>query len=74
MTNIPVYWSYMPRVSRKNVSKSIHGELDENFAFLISSLSQATEIKQFFQDFLTDEEKTMLTDRKSTRLNSSHRL
>ena len=53
----------MPRVSRRDVSKTIHGELDDNFAFLISSLSESSEIKQFFQDFLTDEEKTMLTKR-----------
>lgn len=53
----------MPRVSRRQVNATVHGELEENFAFLISSLYKSTEIKQFFQDFLTDEEKMMLTKR-----------
>ncbi len=41
----------------------IKGELQDNFAFLISSLSSSTDIEQFFETFLTDEEKTMLTKR-----------
>lgn len=53
----------MPRASRRTVRKEIDLELKENFASLISSLSSQKEIEQFFQDFFTKEENTMLTKR-----------
>lgn len=53
----------MPRVSRIPVNKSIKEELEEYFVSLISSLNNSNEIKQFFQDFLTKEEKLMLAKR-----------
>lgn len=53
----------MPRASRKPIKKDVGIELEEHFASLISSLQNAKDIKQFFQDFLTKEEKTMLTKR-----------
>lgn len=53
----------MPRASRRTVRKEIDLELKDNFASLISSLSASKEIEQFFQDFLTKEEGTMLTKR-----------
>ena len=58
-----MYTSYMPRASRKPVNKEIRKELSDNFAFLISSLSSASDINNFFETFLSDEEKTMLTKR-----------
>lgn len=53
----------MPRASRRTVRKEVDLELKENFASLISSLSSKNDIEQFFQDFLTREENTMLTKR-----------
>lgn len=53
----------MPRASRRTIRKEIDLELKDNFAFLISSLSSRNDIEQFFQDFLTREENTMLTKR-----------
>lgn len=53
----------MPRVSKKYLSKKVHEDLKENFSFLISSLHSTLDIEQFFEDFLSDEEKTMLNKR-----------
>lgn len=53
----------MPRASRIPVGKEVSNELKENFASLISSLSSSSEIEQFFHDFLTKEENTMLMKR-----------
>lgn len=53
----------MPRASRKPVKKSLNQELNQYFTSLISSLNRAEDIEQFFKDFLTIEEKTMLTKR-----------
>lgn len=38
-------------------------DVESNFAFLISSLRSSSDISLFFEDFLSDEEKTMLTKR-----------
>lgn len=62
-TNIPVYWSYMPRVSRVPINKNLSKELEDHFATLISSLLDSAEIEHFFQEFLTREEKIMLLKR-----------
>lgn len=53
----------MPRASRKPIRNTIAKEIDDNFAFLISSLRNSAEIQQFFTDFLTREEKIMLGKR-----------
>ena len=53
----------MPRASRIPVNENLRLELQDNFAFLISSLSSSRDIQQFFETFLTNEEKTMLTKR-----------
>lgn len=53
----------MPRVSRKVINKTINEELKEHFTSLISALTNTKEIEEFFQDFLTDEEKVMLAKR-----------
>lgn len=53
----------MPRASRRTIRKEVDLELKDNFAFLISSLSSKKDIEQFFQDFLTHEENTMLAKR-----------
>jgi uncharacterized protein YerC len=53
----------MPRVSKRPVSEKIQGELEDNFAYLVSSLSSSKDIEQFLMEFLTEEEKTMLTKR-----------
>lgn len=53
----------MPRASRRPIKKDVATELEEHFASLISSLQHAKDIEQFFQDFLTKEEKIMLTKR-----------
>jgi|WetSurMetagenome_2_1015567.scaffolds.fasta_scaffold95209_2 uncharacterized protein YerC len=53
----------MPRASKKPVSEKVMIELQDNFAYLVSSLSNSVEIQQFFNDFLSDEEKLMLSKR-----------
>lgn len=53
----------MPRASRNPIKRAISQDLNDNFAFLISSLHNSKEIQQFFEDFLTREEKIMLTKR-----------
>ncbi len=53
----------MPRASRKPIKKTLNEELNSYFTSLISSLNRAEDIEQFFKDFLTLEEKKMLTKR-----------
>ncbi len=53
----------MPRASRKPIKESLNQELDQYFTSLITTLNKKEEIEQFFKDFLTTEEKTMLTKR-----------
>ncbi|PJA90971.1 MAG: hypothetical protein CO135_03775, partial [Candidatus Levybacteria bacterium CG_4_9_14_3_um_filter_35_16] len=53
----------MPRVSKRPIGKKVGEDLKESFASLISSLQTSNEIEQFFKDFLTNEESTMLAKR-----------
>lgn len=53
----------MPRISRKIINKELNSELNETFSFLISDLRHSREINDFFKNFLTKEEKTMLFKR-----------
>lgn len=53
----------MPRASRIPVNKNVEGEIKDNFSTLISSLSNSSEISEFFNDFLTREEQIMLSKR-----------
>lgn len=53
----------MPRASKKGIRKNIETELKDHFSYLISSLNSSKEIENFFQDFLTKEEKVMLAKR-----------
>ncbi len=53
----------MPRVSRRPIRENIKEEIQDNFAYLISSLTSSKDIEQFFVDFLTHEEKVMLSKR-----------
>lgn len=58
-----MYTSHMPRVSKKNIDKDIQDDLGNHFLFLISELQSTKDIKMFLNDFLSDEEKGMLTKR-----------
>ncbi|HVF69900.1 MAG TPA: Trp family transcriptional regulator [Xanthomonadales bacterium] len=53
----------MPRASKRILNKNIYEELEDHFSFLISSLHSSQDIERFFSDFLTSEEKSMLTKR-----------
>jgi uncharacterized protein YerC len=53
----------MPRASRRPVSKNVLEEIQDTFSYLISSLASPKDIQTFFDSFLTEEEKTMLTKR-----------
>jgi uncharacterized protein YerC len=53
----------MPRASRREIDKEMQDELRDNFAYLISALHRSKEIENFLEDFLTHEEKTMLSKR-----------
>ncbi len=53
----------MPRTSRKKLNKELEEKLKEYFSFLISSLNSREEIEGFFEDFLTTEERRMLSKR-----------
>lgn len=59
-----MYTGYnMPRASRKRIKKKVYEEVIGNFASLITALKNPYEIEFFFQDFLTKEEKLMLSKR-----------
>ena len=53
----------MPRVSKKLLQKEKLEEIENSFSDLIASLTHKEDISQFFHDFLTPEEKTMLSKR-----------
>lgn len=53
----------MPRASRNKIQKEKLQEITEHFSYLISSLNSALEIENFLDNFLTSEEKIMLTKR-----------
>lgn len=53
----------MPRVSRIKLDKEKMTEMNSNLSFLISSLDKDVDIENFLGEFLTKEEKTMLTKR-----------
>lgn len=53
----------MPRASKIKLDKEKLKEIQEHFSFLISSLNDSNEIESFFDSFLTEEEKIMLTKR-----------
>lgn len=53
----------MPRASRFKLDKKKLEEIREHFSYLISSLNNSEEIENFFDNFLTEEEKVMLTKR-----------
>lgn len=53
----------MPRVSRARLHRERIGEIEQHFSQLISSLNKHSTIEVFFNDFLTKEEKVMLTKR-----------
>ncbi len=53
----------MPRVSRIPVEKDVHRQLVDFFTSLVAELDNEEEIKIFLTDFLTPEEKLMLSKR-----------
>lgn len=53
----------MPRVSRTKLHPRKIEEIREYFSFLIASLSNSSEIENFLDGFLTNEEKVMLSKR-----------
>lgn len=53
----------MTRISKFQLTQNQFNEIREHFAFLVSSLSKTDEIENFFEEFLTKEEKIMLTKR-----------
>lgn len=53
----------MPRVSKAFLQKQKLTELENHFSFLIASLQKSADIEAFMNDFLTHEEKIMLTKR-----------
>lgn len=53
----------MPRASRRPIERNLDQDLKENFSSLIATLNTSSEIRQFFNEFLTHEEQLMLTKR-----------
>lgn len=53
----------MSRISKKVISKELQGNLEDQLAFIISSLTDKNEISVFLEEFLTKEEKIMLGKR-----------
>lgn len=53
----------MPRVSRRLLERSVTQEINELFCSMVANLKKATEVEQFLNDFLTTEEKLMLSKR-----------
>ena len=58
-----MYTSIMPRASRHTLPKETLKEIQDHFFELISSLTNELQISEFLQDFLTKEEKLMLSKR-----------
>lgn len=53
----------MPRVSKSRLHQQRLSEIQDHFAYLISSLTNSDDIEDFFGEFLTKEEKVMLAKR-----------
>lgn len=53
----------MARISKSSLDRKTLDDLKRHFSFLISSLSKPEDIEEFFEEFLTKEEKLMLTKR-----------
>jgi len=53
----------MPRASRIKLDKEKLKEIREHFFYLISNLNDSSEIENFFDSFLSEEEKIMLAKR-----------
>ncbi|MEX2012898.1 MAG: hypothetical protein WD967_00670 [Candidatus Levyibacteriota bacterium] len=53
----------MPRASKFQFREEEFKKLQEQFSYLVSFLNNPSEIENFFNEFLTREEKTMLTKR-----------
>ncbi len=53
----------MPRASKRKLSRELISEIDDEFINLISTLHTTNEIREFFSNFLTNEEKVMLSKR-----------
>lgn len=53
----------MGRVSKRVINKDLEKELEEQLAFIVSSLTDNNEISLFLTEFLTREEKIMLGKR-----------
>lgn len=53
----------MPRASRATINLQLAKEATENFFFLLRSLSSQADIALFYEDFFTEEEKTMFVKR-----------
>lgn len=53
----------MPRISRSQLHEERLKEITQHFYYLITSLTEAKEIENFFTEFLTKEEKIMLSKR-----------
>lgn len=53
----------MPRASKIKLKKEKLKEIQEHFSYLISTLNNSDEIENFFDNFLSEEEKVMLTKR-----------
>ncbi len=53
----------MPRVSRSRLNQEKLHDFNEHFSHLIAFLTKTDDIEQFFEQFLTHEEKIMLAKR-----------
>lgn len=53
----------MPRVSQVLVDEDVYNDITDSFASLVSDLRKKEEAKVFLSDFLTKEEKLMLSKR-----------
>ena len=53
----------MARISKSSLNQKTVNELKDHFSFLISSLTKSEDVENFFKEFLTKEEKIMLTKR-----------
>ena len=53
----------MPRVSRIPVEKKIYKDIVDSFVGLVTDLNNKDKVKEFLNDFLTEEERLMLSKR-----------
>ena len=58
----------MPQKTKQKVDKQLHREINNSLLNTVASLEQAEQVSAFLEEFLTDTERAMITNRFGTAL------